>query len=298
MTQTVWLNGVYLARSEARISPFDRGFLLGDSVYEVTAVYGGRLIDMERHLDRLQRSLTELRFPVLPDRQELEAMHRRLIADNAVKEGLVYLQVSRGAYGERNFLPPTDDKVRLTCFAFAESKALVDTPASRGGIRAITLPDIRWGRRDIKTTQLLASVLAKGEAKARDAQDAWLVAPDGLVNEGASSNAWIVNRDGDVLTRPLSNDILPGVTRHGLMDLLSAQGRKVVERAFSVDEAYGATEAFQTGAGALVWPVVAIDGRTIGSGQPGSVTRAIQKLYYQAAGVDVARAAPWVLGAA
>lgn len=292
MTRQAWVNGVYVAAEEARISPFDRGFLFADGVYEVTAVYNGRTVDMERHLDRLERSLRELKFGAMPDRKELEEVHRRLIADNKIAEGYIYLQVTRGAYGSRDFVAP--DQPKLTCFAYAESKPLIDTASARNGSRIIALPDIRWARRDIKSVGLLAQSLAKTEAKARGADDAWLVAPDGHVTEGASSNAWIVTKDGEIITRPLSNMILAGITRHALFDSLGQQGRKITERAFTLEEARNAAEAFTTAATGLVTPVVEIDGAKVGSGKPGPVTRSIQKLYYTAIGADVAKAAPWV----
>ncbi|MBI1359768.1 MAG: D-amino-acid transaminase [Alphaproteobacteria bacterium] len=294
MAGLAYLDGVFLSREEARISPFDRGFLFADAVYEVTAVYNGQPVDMGRHLDRLRRSLGELGYAKFPDRGELEAMHRRLIAGNDISEGFVYLQVSRGGYGVRDFVAPDPEKTRLTVFAFAESKALVDQPASRDGVKVVSVPDIRWARRDIKSTGLLAQALAKTEAKARGADDAWLVGPDGLVTEAASANAWIVTKDGEVITRALSNSILAGVTRHALFDALSQAGRKITERSFTLEEAHAAVEAFNTSAVALVAPVVSLDGKPVGSGKPGPVTRSIQKLYYQAIGADPSKAAPWL----
>jgi len=292
MTKLAWVNGVYVAADEARISPFDRGFLFADGVYEVTAVYAGQLIDMERHLDRLERSLRELKFGTMPERRELEEVHRRLVSENRIHEGYVYLQVTRGAYGSRDFVAP--DKPRLTIFMFAESRALIDTPSARNGSRIVTLADIRWARRDIKSVGLLAQALAKTEAKVRGADDAWLVAPDGFVTEGASSNAWIVTKDGEIITRALSNMILAGVTRHALFDALGQKGRKITERSFTVEEARAAAEAFTTAATGLVTPVVEVDGVKLGDGKPGPVTRGVQKLYYTAIGADVAKAAPWV----
>ena len=287
MTRTVWVNGVFLAAEEARISPFDRGFLFADSVYEVTAVVGGRLLDMERHLNRLERSLRELSFDVFPDRAELEAMHRRLVADNGIDEGLVYLQVSRGAYGARDFVPPKGDATRLTMFAFAEPKKLVDTAGTRDGVGALLVEDIRWGRRDIKTTQLLAPALAKTAAKAAGAGEAWLVGPDGFVTEGASSNAWIVTKDGEIITRQLSHDILPGVTRNAVMDQAGLAQVRITERAFTPEEARNAAEAFITGASTFVTPVVRMDGAPVGDGKPGPVTRKLQRLYFEAAGATL-----------
>ena len=295
MAGLAYLDGVFLSREEVRISPFDRGFLFADAVYEVTAVYNGQPIDLARHLDRLHRSLDELGFATFPDRGELEAMHRRLIADNSITEGLVYLQVSRGGYGVRDFVAPEPEKTRLTVFAFADSKTLVGQPASRDGVRVVSVPDIRWARRDIKSTGLLAQALAKTEAKARGADDAWLVGPDGLVTEAASANAWIVTKDGEIITRALSNAILAGVTRHALFDALSQSGRKITERSFTLEEAHAAAEAFNTSAVALVAPVVSLDGKPIGSGKPGPVTRSIQTLYYQGIGADPKKVAPWLI---
>ncbi|MEZ6029621.1 MAG: D-amino-acid transaminase [Hyphomonadaceae bacterium] len=292
MARQAWLNGVYIAAEEAKISPFDRGFLFADGVYEVTAVFNGRLVDMERHLDRLERSLRELKFGAMPDRQELEQVHRRLVDLNGIDEGYVYLQVTRGAYGGRDFVAP--EEPRLTIFMFAEKRALIDTPSARNGLRVVTLPDIRWARRDIKSVGLLAQAMAKTEAKHKGADDAWLVAPDGLVTEGASSNAWIVTKDGEIITRALSNMILAGVTRHALFDALGQRGRKITERSFTVEEARNAAEAFVTAATGLVTPVVEIDGAKLGDGRPGKVTREVQRLYYTAIGADVAKAAPFV----
>ena len=292
ITRQAWVNGVYVAAEEARISPFDRGFLFADGVYEVTAIYNGRTVDMEPHLDRLERSLRELKFGTMPDRKELEEVHRRLATDNGITEGYVYLQVTRGAYGARDFVAP--DKPKLTCFAYAENRPLIDTPAARNGTRVISVPDIRWSRRDIKSVGLLAQALAKTEAKAQGVDDAWLVAPDGFVTEGASSNAWIVTTEGEIITRALSNMILAGITRHALFDSLGQQGRKITERSFTLEEAKNAAEAFVTAATGLVTPVTEIDGVKLGSGKPGPITRGVQKLYYTAIGADVSKAAPWV----
>ena len=292
MTRQAWVNGVSVAAEEAKISPFDRGFLFADGVYEVTAIYNGRTVDMERHLDRLERSLRELKFGTMPDRKELEEVHRRLATDNGITEGYVYLQVTRGAYGARDFVAP--DKPKLTCFAYAESRPLIDTLAARNGTRVISVPDIRWSRRDIKSVGLLAQALAKTEAKAQGVDDAWLVAPDGFVTEGASSNAWIVTKEGEIITRALSNMILAGITRHALFDSLGQQGRKITERSFTLEEAKNAAEAFVTAATGLVTPVTEIDGMKLGSGKPGPITRGVQKLYYTAIGADVSKVSPWV----
>ncbi len=277
-----WLNGTFVTAQEARVSPFDRGFLFADGVYEVAAVYNGQLIDLERHLERLERSLRELGYPKAPDRRQLEVMHRELVTLNGIEEGLVYLQVTRGAYGGRDFAAPAQP--RLTMFAFAEGKQLLDTAAHRDGIRVIATPDIRWARRDIKSVGLLAQAMAKTEAKAAGKDDAWFVDAGGTVTEGASANAWIVTQDGDIVTRALSNDILAGVTRLAMMDLVSQTGGKIIERSFSLEEAKQAAEAFATSAVALVTPVVELDGVRIGDGAPGPVTRRMQALYRQAIG--------------
>lgn len=277
-----WLNGAFVNADEVRVSPFDRGFMFSDGAYEVTAVFGGRPVDMERHLDRLERSLRELGYPEAPDRKELEAMHREMIARNGIDQGLIYLQVTRGAYGGRDFVAP--EHPRLTVFAFVEGKQLLDTPAHEKGHKVIAVADIRWARRDIKSVGLLAQALAKTQAKREGKDDAWLVAADGYVTEGASANAWIVTAEGDVVTRALSNDILAGVTRNAIFDLVTQTGGRIVERSFTLEEAKGAAEAFSTSAGALVTPVVELDGAVIGSGQPGPVTRKMQALYRQALG--------------
>jgi D-alanine transaminase len=291
MSRLAWLNGVYIAADEARISPFDRGFLFADGVYEVTAIYAGQPVDMARHLDRLERSLRELKFGVTVHRAEIEAVHRKLAADNAIEEGYIYLQATRGSYGKRDFVAPVSP--RPTLFAYAEARALIDTPGARNGSKVIASPDIRWGRRDIKTVQLLASCLAKTDAAAHGKDDAWLVAPDGMVTEGASSNAWIVTRAGEIVTRAISNEILAGITRHALFDALGQRALKIVERSFTLEEAKAAAEAFSTAATALVTPVVEIDGVVIGDGKPGPVTRSVQRVYYTAIGADVSRVASW-----
>jgi D-alanine transaminase len=291
LARTAWLNGVFVAADEARISPFDRAFLFADAVYEVTAVYNGQPVDMERHLDRLERSLSEIGFTTFPARKEIAAAHHRLIAENGIGEGFIYLQVSRGAYGGRDF--PAPDPARPTVFAFGEPKPLIDVPSARNGIKVIAFDDIRWARCDIKSTGLLGPVLAKTAAKTAGKEDAWFVDGDGLITEAASANAWIVTQQGELVTRALSNAILPGITRHAIFDTLAQHGLKIVERSFSLEEAKQSVEAFNTSAVALVTPVVEIDGATLAGGKPGPVTRSIQRLYYTAIGADVAKAAPW-----
>ena len=288
----VWLNGEMIPREEAKISPFDRGFTFGDAVYEVTAVYNGRPVDLDAHMARLSRSLKGLDFETLPDLSAIEAMHHHLIAANNFDEGGIYLQVSRGFTLGRDFLPSAG--MSPTVFGAAIPMDIVDTPIARNGKSVITLEDVRWMRRDIKTTQLLAQSMAQRAARQRDATDAWMVDPEGYVTEASSANAWIVTHDGELITRNLSTSILAGVTRATVMTQLPGSVR-LVERAFTVDEALGAAEAFNTSASTLVAPVISIDGRQIADGMPGPVTREIQRSYLQNMGVDIAQRAQFVL---
>lgn len=290
VSSMVYLDGVFLKAGEAKISPFDRGFLFADAVYEVTAVYNGKPVDLDGHMRRLERSLTELGFNALPDPAGLEEMHRDLILMNGVKEGLVYLQVTRGAYGARDFLAP--EEIHPSIFAFVEARSLIDAPHAREGISVVTVEDVRWTRRDIKTTQLLAQTLAKTAAKKAGVKDAWMV-EDGFVTEAASANAWIVTQDGVLVTRHLSNQILAGITRASVISRLG--NLHFEERAFTPEEARAAKEAFSTSASALIAPVIEIDGVMIGDGKPGPVVRAIQRAYFEAMGADIAKAAPWAM---
>ncbi|RMF41588.1 MAG: D-amino-acid transaminase [Alphaproteobacteria bacterium] len=277
MTRTVYVNGSFVAEDEACISIFDRGFLFADAVYEVTSVLDGRLIDFAGHMKRLARSLRELSMPAPADEAALLEIHRELVRLNDVVEGLVYLQVSRGA-AERDFAWGVDMQPSLVMFT--QSKPLIANPLAATGVRVITWPDQRWGRRDIKTVQLLYSSLAKMAAKEQGCGDAWLV-EDGLVTEGTSNNAWIVTRDGVLVTRGLSHDILHGITRAAVMRLAGEAQIKVEERPFTVAEAQEAAEAFSTSASAFVMPVVAIDGVELGDGKPGPVARRLREIYVE-----------------
>ncbi len=275
MSRIVYVNGAFLPEAEATISIFDRGFLFADAVYEVTSVLDGRLVDLAHHLARLHRSLGELGLPAPVDDATLEAIHRELVARNAVVEGMVYLQVTRGA-ADRDFAWPPEPSPSLVLFT--QGRSLVDTPAATSGLRVVTMPDIRWARRDIKTVQLLGASMCKMAAKRAGADDAWFV-EDGFVTEGSSSNAWIVTGDGVIVTRNLSSAILPGITRAALIGYAEAAQLKVEERPFTVAEAHGAAEAFITAASAFVTPVVAIDGQPVGDGTPGPITRRLRELY-------------------
>ncbi|MDZ7600463.1 MAG: D-amino-acid transaminase [Hoeflea sp.] len=276
--RTVYVNGEYLPENEAKVSVFDRGFLFADGIYEVASVLGGKLIDFPAHMARLHRSAGELgmRFTVTDD--DLLAIHRELVSRNAVEEGVVYLQMTRGAV-DREFTFDTE-KLTPTLVLFTQARPLIDTAVARDGLKIVSIPDLRWGRCDIKTVQLLYPSLGKMEAKARGADDAWMVR-DGMVTEGTSNNAFIVTRDGAIVTRPLSPSILPGITRAALMTYCAASGTRIEEREFSIDEARNAAEAFITSASVFVGPVVSIDGVELSGGKPGPVTLGLRKTYLE-----------------
>ena len=275
MSRTVYVNGDYLPEEEAKVSVFDRGFLFADAVYEVTSVLGGKLIDFDGHAARLDRSLAELGMEMPLSADALLDVHKELVARNEVDEGLVYLQVTRGA-AERDFAYPAEGTPQ-TVVLFTQSKVVADAPAARTGIRVITIPDRRWGRRDIKTVQLLYPSMGKMMAKAAGADDAWMV-EDGQVTEGTSNNAWIV-KDGVLITRQLGEEILHGITRAAVKRFAAEAQMKVEERAFTVEEAAAADEAFVTSASSFVMPVVEIDGRPVGEGAPGPIARRLREIY-------------------
>ncbi|MCP3054698.1 D-amino-acid transaminase [Aurantimonas marianensis] len=276
MSRTVYVNGDYLPEEEAKISVFDRGFLFADAVYEVTSVLSGKLVDFAAHMKRLERSLSELKMTRPASEADLLAIHRELVARNGIDEGLVYMQVGRGA-ADRDFLfPPEDTKPSLVLFT--QAMGLRDKPAGRTGIKVASVPDLRWGRRDIKTVQLLYPSIAKTEAKAKGADDAWLV-EDGMVTEGTSNNAYILTEDGALVTRALSHAILHGITRAAVLRMAKEDGLRIEERSFTLDEAKRAKEAFITSASAFVLPVVEIDGLTLGDGTPGPVARRLREIY-------------------
>lgn len=278
MNRIVHLNGQYVPESEARVSPFDRGYLFGDGVYEVTAVIDGKLIDYAPHMERLDRSLRELSMAWPCTKQALRAMHEELVQRNNLTEGRVYMQVTRGV-ADRDFGYPKDTPTTL--FAFTQVAPLVEHPKARTGVEVISIPDIRWKRRDIKSIALLAQCIGKEQAVQAGVYEAWML-EDGYVTEGTSSSAYIV-KDGRIITRPLSNAILPGVTRKALLKLTEQQKIEVEERPFTLDEAYAADEAIMTSAGSLVMPVVKIDGREIGTGRPGPVAQKLRALYLETA---------------
>ncbi|MFC0219874.1 D-amino-acid transaminase [Pseudochelatococcus lubricantis] len=277
MTGIVYVNGEYLPAEEAKISVFDRGFLMADAIYELTAVVDGKLIDFPAHLARLDRSLAELDIVNPHGYDGWLALHRELVARNAVTEGSVYVEVTRGNTGERAFeYPPAE--IPPTVVAFATNRpGIVDSPAAAAGLRIVTLPDLRWQRRDIKTVQLIYQAQAKMLAKRAGADDGWLV-EDGFVTEGTSNNAYIV-RKGRIVTRPLGNDILHGITRASLLRFAREAQMEVEERQFTVAEAQAADEAFITSATGFVTPVVEVDGTAVGTGKPGPVALRLREIY-------------------
>ena len=279
MSRIVYVNGSYLPEEQAKISVFDRGFLFADGVYEVSSVLRGKLIDNRGHLARLHRSLGELDMAAPASDAEIEAIQKALIEKNALDEGLVYLQVTRGA-ADRDFAYP--EGVKSSLVMFTQQKNVIDSPQASQGISIIAVDDIRWRRRDIKSVGLLAPCMAKMQAKAVGADDAWLV-EDGYVTEGSSSNAFIVDPDGALITRQLGNEILAGITRKAVLTLAREQQLRIEERPFSIEQARRASEAFITSATTFVMPVISIDGNPIGDGLPGRLTRRLRELYIQAA---------------
>ena len=280
MSRTVYVNGQYLPEEEATVSIFDRSFLMADGVYEVTSVLGGKLIAFDGHIERLERSLSELEMQKPEAFDDLLDIHRELIRANEIEEGLIYLQVSRGSAGDRDFAFPDPEEVKPTLVLFTQNKpGLANSPVAKTGIKVISIEDIRWGRRDIKTVQLLYPSIGKMMAKKAGCDDAWLV-EDGHVTEGTSNNAYIV-KDGKIITRELSNDILHGITRAAVLRYAREAQMAVEERSFTIEEAKAAGEAFVTSASAFVYPVVEIDGARVGGGTPGPVATRLREIYLE-----------------
>lgn len=279
MSRIVYVNGAYLPEEDATISIFDRGFIFGDGIYEVSAVIGGKLVDCEAHLARLERSCGEIRLALPWSKAELVAIHEELIARNSLDEGGIYLQVSRGA-ADRDFPFPKDTKPTLVMFT--QARNFVNAPSVKTGIKVVSTPDLRWARRDIKSVNLLAPVLAKQFAAESGAQEAWMI-EDGVVTEGASSTAWIV-KGKTLISRPLSNKVLPGITRKAVLAYIEETGFVFEEREFTLQEAIDAEEAFITSATSLVMPVTTIDGHSIHNGAPGPTALRLREIY-----IDFAR---------
>ena len=278
--RTVYLNGSFIPENEAKISIFDRGFLMSDGVYEVTSVIERKLIDFEGHFHRLERSLSELDMTTPLTKEVLLSIHRRLIDKNSVNNGLIYLQITRGSAGDRDFVFPDPETTPQTVVLFSQNKEnLLDSPSAISGIKIISIEDQRWGRRDIKTTQLLYPSIGKMMAKKVNADDAWMV-QDGYVTEGTSNNAYII-KNNKIITRGLSNDILHGITRAAVLRFAKEAQMQVEERNFTLDEAYEADEAFITSASTFVMPVIEIDGNKIGQGVPGSNSSQLREIYLE-----------------
>lgn len=279
-SRTVYLNGQFLPFEEARVPIMDRGFLFADGIYEVSAILDGKLVDNAAHLARLDRSLGEIGIRNPHDAAGWERLQTELVARNGVTEGLVYMQVTRGV-AERDFAFPKGG-VEPTVMMFTQAKTALANPLAESGARVITVEDLRWKRRDIKSVALLAQVLAKQQAAEAGVAEAWMV-EDGAVTEGSSSTAFIVSRDRVLVTRPLSTALLPGITRASVLRLAQEADLRIEERLIPVAEAYEAQEAFYTSASAFVMPVVEIDGKRIGEGRPGALTRRLRELYIEAA---------------
>jgi D-alanine transaminase len=280
MSRIVYVNGRYVNRRDAAVHVEDRGYQFSDGVYEVCEVRGGRLIDERRHLARLQRSLGELRIAFPMSEAALGVVLRETVRRNRVRDGIVYLQVTRGVARRDHAFPPPDTMPSVVVTARSIDIAGNDRVAVEG-IAVITVPDNRWARVDIKAIALLPNVLAKQAAREQGAREAWFVAADGTVTEGSSTNAWIVTGTGKVVTRPADQGILRGITRAVLLEVIKAQGLTLEERPFTVEEAYGAREAFVTAASQIVMPVVRIDGRPVGNGHPGSVATALRRDFHR-----------------
>ncbi|MCF7701274.1 D-amino-acid transaminase [Loktanella sp. M215] len=275
--RTVYLNGDYLPEDAAKVSIFDRGFLMADGVYEVTSVLDGKLIDFDGHAVRLQRSLTELEMALPMGRDALLEVHRELVRLNEITDGMIYLQITRGSPGDRDFaFPPKDTPPTVVLFTQAKP-GMADSPMALKGMKVISIPDQRWGRRDIKTVQLLYPSMGKMMAKAAGADDAWMVEDD-HVTEGTSNNAYIV-KGNTIVTRQLGHDILHGITRAAVLRFAREAQMTVEERPFTVAEAQAADEAFITSASMFVMPVVEMDGAAIGTGAPGPVAARLREIY-------------------
>jgi D-alanine transaminase len=282
MSRVAYVNGRFVPHGEAAVHIEDRGFQFADGVYEVWAVLGGALGDAQGHFERLERSLGELKIAPPMARGPLEVILKETVRRNRVREGLVYLQVTRGVAPRDHAFPNPDVPASVVVTAHGVDRAAADAKAERGAA-VITVPETRWARCDIKTVGLLPNVLAKQRARSAGAVEAWFVDDLGLVTEGASSNAWIIDKSGALRTRDTQANILRGVTRRTLMSVLAREGIKVEERPFSLEEAKEAKEAFITGAGTLLLPIVSIDGRPVNGGAPGPVAKRLRRLYIEEA---------------
>ncbi len=282
MSRVAYVNGRYVPHREAVVHVEDRGYQFADGVYEVCEVLGGRLVDETGHMDRLERSLRELRIDMPIGRAAFGVVLRQVVRRNRVRDGLVYFQVSRGVARRDHVFPTSGTRPALVVTARSSNRDAAEATAARG-IRVITLPDNRWERVDIKSVGLLPNVLARQAAKEADAREAWFVDQDGFVTEGAATNAWIVTRDGELVTRQADSGILKGITRTTVVKLLAKRGLKLVERPFTVKEAQAAREAFTTAATMVVMPVIQIDDMPVGNGHPGSLTGELRAAFHSVA---------------
>ncbi len=281
MDPIAYVNGSFVPLSEAKVSILDRGFLFADGIYEVSAVLDGKLVDNASHLARLQRSLGEISLELPESLERIEQIQKELIARSKLENGMVYLEVTRGADSGRDFAFPRG--VKPTLIMFTAAKDIVNAPSAKTGISVITVPDIRWARRDIKSVALLAQVLAKQAAAEAGAGEAWMI-QDGMVTEGGSSSAFILTQDDVIVTRHNGSEILPGCTRKAVVKLAEERQLRIEERPFSVSEALAAKEAFITSATVFVQPVVSIDGRPVANGKPGPMANRLREIY-----IDFAR---------
>jgi D-alanine transaminase len=275
----VYINGDFKKEDEAKVSVFDRGLLFSDSLYEVTTVINGKLIDFNNHMKRLDRSMTELKFKKLLNHLDILIFHRKLIELNNLKEGMIYLQVTRGV-ADRSFDMPKD-KIEPTVLAFTQEKKIIDSESAKNGIKVMTLDDMRWKRSDIKTTQLLYASMAKTEATEKGFDDAWMLR-EGYITEGSSSNAWII-KGKIIMTRQSDNLILSGITRDAIFKCAKDLGYEVVTKNITLQDAQSASEAFITSATAFVMPVVKINASQIGDGRPGKFVTALREEYIKQA---------------
>lgn len=285
MSRIAYVNGRYLPHARASVHIEDRGYQFADGVYEVCEVRDGRLVDERRHLERLQRSLTEIRIAMPMQISALKVVLREVVRLNLVTDGLVYLQVTRGVARRDHGFPATPVRPSVVVTAKNVSRAKSDAMAEQG-IAVITVPDNRWERVDIKTIGLLPNVLARQAAKDQGAKEAWFVDQKGYVTEGASCNAWIVTRDNKIVTRPANAGILRGITRTVTIEAAGGQKLDIEERAFTVAEALDAKEAFLTAATQIVMPVVEIDGKKIGGGRPGPIARELRVRFHEIAEIS------------
>lgn len=277
MAQFAFINGSIVPQAEATLSILDRGFLFADGIYEISAVLGGQLIDHAAHMVRFERSLSEIRIENPYGVEEWSRFGRELIMRNRLTEGILYMQVTRGAPAERDFAFPTDGTPPTTLL-FTQAKNILRNPMVETGAKIVTVPDLRWRRRDIKSVAMLAQVLAKQAAIEAGAFEAWMV-EDGYVTEGSSTTAFIITRGRQIVTRPLSHSILAGITRQSLLRLAEEHALTIEERLFTVEEAHEAAEVFLTSATSFVLPIVAIDGHIVSDGRPGEMTRRLRQVY-------------------